>query len=120
MDLIFGPVKQFLADAIHILSLGEPTDMGQAAIEKLRLNTRLQKTSALAARMYFAFTLIPSRTADSYLTGTLKRSPSYASEYGTSTIRELEDLVRRGDQKAGKMLKLVKQAARLQQKVGGK
>ena len=63
--------------------------------------------------------MIPTRTADSYLSGTLKRSPSYAGEYGARTIRELE-LLAKTDQKARKMLKLVKQAVRLQEKYGGK
>jgi hypothetical protein len=63
---------------------------------------------------------IPTKSADAYLTGTLKRSPSYSREYGSFTIGELDGLAKAGDRKAARMLKLVKQAARLREKMGSK
>jgi hypothetical protein len=47
---------------------------------------------------------IPTKSADAYLTGTLKRSPSYSREYGSFTIGELDGLAKAGDRKAARML----------------
>jgi hypothetical protein len=63
---------------------------------------------------------IALQNVDKYLTGTLKRSRSYSTEYGSLTIPDLQRLAKTGDRKASKMLKLVKQAARLREKMGGK
>lgn len=57
--------------------------------------------------------------ADDLISGRLKRSPSYASELGGKTVAELEELACHGtsSDKAGKMLKLIRQADRLRNKL---
>lgn len=62
-----------------------------------------------------------SKSVDSFLTGTLKRSKSYFSELGSKRLDEVEALAKGGEPRAQKMMKLVKQGARrIQEKVGGK
>jgi hypothetical protein len=121
---LLGPMvgwgKSAVYNFVDLLSLGRPTYVGQRVMDAMQPRTQQEQRGWNASQLYAAFALIPTRSADSYLTGTLKRSPSYASEYGMKTIQDLEDLAKVGNQKAQKMLKLVKQAARLQGKVGGK
>lgn len=56
--------------------------------------------------------------ADDVIPGSLKRSPSYHSDYGKKTYKEIKDLAAGNppDQKARQMKKLIEQTKRLQQK----
>ena len=63
---------------------------------------------------------IQIRPAQELISGSLKKSPSYAAELAEHTIGELLELQRAGGPagvKAGKMLKLIKDAERLRGKV---
>jgi hypothetical protein len=61
-----------------------------------------------------------SKTADDLIPGKLKKSPSYHSNYGNKTQKQLESLVKQGDSKAKQMIKLIKNAPRLGKKMKGK
>ncbi|MGH9509048.1 MAG: RHS repeat-associated core domain-containing protein, partial [Terriglobales bacterium] len=63
---------------------------------------------------------VDNRTADDRISGSLKRSDSYHSEYGNKTLDQLKQLAKEGDPKAQQMKKLVEQAQRLQEKVSTK
>jgi hypothetical protein len=56
--------------------------------------------------------------AEDVIPGSLKRSPSYHSDYGKKTYKEIKDLasVNPPDVKARQMKKLIEQTTRLQQK----
>jgi hypothetical protein len=60
--------------------------------------------------------------ADDLISGSLKRSKSYHSDYGQKTIRELKDLAAGDppDKKARQMKKLIDQAERLRNKGKGR
>jgi len=63
-----------------------------------------------------------SEIADDLITGSLKRSRSYHSDYGKKTYREIKDLAAANppDQKARQMKKLIEQTERLQHKGKGR
>jgi RHS repeat-associated protein len=54
--------------------------------------------------------------ADELISGSLKRSPSYHSPYGSKTYQQILDLAKGGDPKAKKMKKLIENAERLREK----
>jgi hypothetical protein len=59
-------------------------------------------------------------TVQELISGSLKKSPSYATELAERTVGELLELQKAGGPegvKAGKMLKLIKDAERLRGKV---
>lgn len=60
--------------------------------------------------------------ADSLLSGSLKRSASYHSDYGSKTYREIKMLASGNppDQKARQMKKLIEQSIRLREKGKGR
>jgi len=63
---------------------------------------------------------IRDRPAQELISGSLKRSPSYSSELEGHTVAQLLELQQAGGPvgvKAGKMLKLIKDAERLREKV---
>ena len=59
-----------------------------------------------------------SDLADDLIPGSLKRSPSYHSDYGKRSYKEIKDLAAGTppDQKARQMKKLIEQTKRLQEK----
>jgi hypothetical protein len=60
--------------------------------------------------------------ADDLIPGSLKRSESYHSDYGTKTYKEINDLAAATppDKKARQMKKLIEQSARLRRKGKGR
>ena len=60
--------------------------------------------------------------ADNLIPGSLKRSPSYHSDYGQKTYKEIKDLAagHPPDTKARQMKKLIEQIQRLQEKGKGR
>ncbi|MBC8228135.1 hypothetical protein H8E77_01140 [bacterium] len=54
------------------------------------------------------------------ISGKLKKSKSYHSDYGSKTYQEILDLARTGDKKAKQMKKLIEQAERLREKLRGR
>jgi RHS repeat-associated protein len=61
-----------------------------------------------------------AKTANELVTGTLKKSKSWAGEYANETYGTIKKMAASGDQKAIKMKKLIEQTQRLMEKVGGK
>ena len=63
-----------------------------------------------------------SDIADDLIAGSLKRSKSYHTNYGTKTYKEIKDLAaeKPPDRKARQMKKLIEQTTRLQQKGKGR
>jgi hypothetical protein len=60
--------------------------------------------------------------ADDLISGSLKRSNSYHSDYGTMTYKEIKDLASANppDKKARQMKKLIEHTERLQKKGKGR
>ena len=56
------------------------------------------------------------KKADDLISGFLKRSESYHSEYGGKTYQEIKDLAGQGDQRARQMKKLIEQGPRIRNK----
>ncbi len=63
-----------------------------------------------------------SDIADDVISGTLKKSKSYHSDYGKKTYKEIKDLAaaKPPDNKARQMKKLIEQTERLNAKVKGR
>jgi len=58
------------------------------------------------------------KKAEVLISGKLKKSKSYHSDYASRTYQEILDLAKSGDKKAKQMNKLIEQAERLRKKVG--
>ena len=63
-----------------------------------------------------------SDSADDVISGSLKRSKSYHSDYGKKTYKEIKDLAAANppDMKARQLKKLIEQTERLQKKGKGR
>jgi len=55
-------------------------------------------------------------TAESLISGKLKKSPSYHGDYGNITYADIKRLAKQGDLKARQMKKLIEQRRRLDEK----
>jgi len=60
------------------------------------------------------------KKAEDLISGKLKKSKSYHSDYANKTYQEILDLAKIGDKKAKQMKKLIEQVERLREKLRGR
>jgi hypothetical protein len=60
------------------------------------------------------------RKAEDLISGKLKKSKSYHSDYANKTYQKILDLAKIGDKRARQMKKLIEQAERLRDKLRGR
>jgi hypothetical protein len=60
------------------------------------------------------------KKAEDLISGKLKKSKSYHSDYASKTYQEILDLAKTGDKKAKQMKKLIEQVERLREKLRGR
>jgi hypothetical protein len=60
------------------------------------------------------------KKAEDLISGKLKKSKSYHSDYANKTYQEILNLAKTGDKKAKQMKKLIEQVERLREKLRGR
>ena len=60
------------------------------------------------------------KKAEDLISGKLKKSKSYHSNYANKTYQEILDMAKTGDRKAKQMKKLIEQTERLREKLRGR